>query len=163
MKQLRKTVPQKRKSSKKRPLRRKGFHEKGFMEKTNGSKKKIFWGIGALLFIIIVFAVRFVVSSSDANSRRQGIALVKIQKPFRENVRSILSYTGDALPIQQAAIYAKVAGNLDRNYVEMGIVRASGTIACFDRYDGIISDLPADRGDIRKCARDVRANETTLG
>ncbi len=98
------------------------------MNKTLGSKKKIFWGIGAVLFLLLVFAVRFIVSSSDANSRRQAIALVKIQKPFRENVKSVLSYTGDALSIQQAALYAKVAGNLDRNYVEMGSFVKAGTL-----------------------------------
>jgi membrane fusion protein (multidrug efflux system) len=98
------------------------------MENKIGSKKKIFWGLGVLLVLLVIIVIRFVVTSSDLNSRRQGVALVKIQKPFHENVQSILSYTGDALPIQQAAIYAKVAGNLDRNYVEMGTFVHSGTL-----------------------------------
>jgi hypothetical protein len=60
------------------------------MENKIGSKKKIFWGLGVLLVLLVIIVIRFVVTSSDLNSRRQGVALVKIQKPFHENVQSIL-------------------------------------------------------------------------
>ena len=85
-----------------------------------GSKKKYFIGGGIVVTLLLIVFLRITLTSSVIDSRRQGIVLVKVQKPFKETMRTIFTYTGDVLPLQQAAIYSKVTGNLERNFVEMG-------------------------------------------
>jgi membrane fusion protein, multidrug efflux system len=98
-----------------------------------GIKKKYYigGGIGAVLILIVI--LKIVLTSSANDSRRQGVAIVKVQKPFKETMRTIFTYTGDILALQQAAIYSKVSGNLERNYVEMGTyVHATQILALID-------------------------------
>jgi membrane fusion protein, multidrug efflux system len=98
-----------------------------------GTKKKyiVAGGIIAALFLIVI--LRVALTSSAADSRRQGIALVKVQKPFKETMKTVFTYTGDVLPLQQATIYSKVSGNLERNFVEMGTyVHANQMLALID-------------------------------
>jgi RND family efflux transporter MFP subunit len=96
------------------------------MENTKGNAKKIYWAAAAVLLVIIVVVLRLVIGSSDAASRRQGMVIVRTQKPYRELVQAELSYTGDVLPVQQATVYAKVSGTLEHNEVDMGMLVASG-------------------------------------
>jgi membrane fusion protein (multidrug efflux system) len=97
-----------------------------------GTKKKYFIGGGIIAVILLVVVLRIALTSS-AMDRRQGIALVKVQKPFKETMRTIFTYTGDILPLQQATIYSKVSGNLERNYVEMGTyVHSNQMLALID-------------------------------
>ena len=100
-----------------------------------GTKKKYFIGGGIVvaLLLIVVVVLRIALTSSAIDPRRQGLALVKVQKPFKETMRTIFTYTGDILPLRQAAIYSKVGGNLERNYVEMGTyVRSNQVLALID-------------------------------
>ena len=83
-------------------------------------QKKYFIVGGIIIALALVVFVRITLTSSTIDSRRQGMALVKVQKPFRETIRTTFTYVGDVLPLQQATIYSKVTGNLERNYVEMG-------------------------------------------
>jgi membrane fusion protein (multidrug efflux system) len=85
-----------------------------------GTKRKYFIGGGIIAALCLIVAIRIALTSSSDSSRRQGIALVKVQKPYKETMRTIFTYTGDVVPMQQAAIYSKVSGNLEHNYVEMG-------------------------------------------
>jgi RND family efflux transporter MFP subunit len=100
---------------------------------TIGTKKKYFIGSGIVVALLLVVVLRITLTSSTIDPRRQGIALVKVQKPFKETMRTIFTYTGDILPLQQAAIYSKVTGNLERNYVEMGsYVHSNQMLALID-------------------------------
>jgi membrane fusion protein (multidrug efflux system) len=96
-------------------------------------KKKYIIGSGIIVALLLIVILRIALTSSAIDPRRQGIALVKVQKPFKETMRTIFTYTGDVLPLQQAAIYSKVSGNLERNYVEMGTyVHANQMLALID-------------------------------
>jgi membrane fusion protein (multidrug efflux system) len=98
-----------------------------------GTKKKYFIGSGIIAILLLIVLLRIALTSSALDTRRQGIVLVKIQKPFKETMRTIFTYTGDILPLQQATIYSKVSGNLERNYVEMGTyVHANQMLALID-------------------------------
>jgi membrane fusion protein (multidrug efflux system) len=98
-----------------------------------GTKKKYFIGGGIVVVLLLIVILRIALTSSAIDPRRQGIALVKVQKPFKETMRTIFTYTGDILPLQQAAIYSKVTGNLERNYVEMGTyVHSNQMLALID-------------------------------
>ncbi len=100
---------------------------------TIGTKKKYFIGSGIVVALLLVVVLRITLTSSVIDPRRQGIALVKVQKPFKETMRTTFTYTGDILPLQQAAIYSKVTGNLERNYVEMGTyVHSNQMLALID-------------------------------
>jgi RND family efflux transporter MFP subunit len=85
-----------------------------------GRNKKYVIGAGIIVALIFIVVLRIALTSSVDDPRRQGIALVRVQKPFKETMRTIFTYVGDVLPLQQATIYSKVSGNLERNYVEMG-------------------------------------------
>ena len=96
-------------------------------------KKKYFIGGGIIVALLLVVILRIVLTASADDPRRQGIALVKVQKPFKETMRTIFTYIGDIIPMQQATIYSKVTGNLERNYVEMGTyVRSNQMLALID-------------------------------
>ncbi len=98
-----------------------------------GKKKKYFIGGGIILGLLLVVGLRITLTSSADDPRRLGTALVKIQKPFKETMRTVFTYTGDVVPMQQATIYSKVNGNLERNYVEMGsYVHSNQMLALID-------------------------------
>jgi membrane fusion protein, multidrug efflux system len=98
-----------------------------------GTKRKYFIGGVIIVALILVVVLRITLISSASDSRRQGMALVKVQKPFKETMRTIFTYTGDIIPMQQATIYSKVSGNLERNYVEMGTyVHSNQMLALID-------------------------------
>jgi membrane fusion protein (multidrug efflux system) len=98
-----------------------------------GTKRKYFVSGGIIVVLLAIVILRIFLTSSASDQRRQGMALVKVQKPFKETMRTILTYTGDVLPLQQAAIYSKVSGNLEHNYVEMGTaVRFNQKLALID-------------------------------
>ena len=95
--------------------------------------KKYFIGGGIGVALILVVFLRITLTSSAVDPRRLGIVQVKVQKPFKETMRTIFTYTGDILPLQQAAIYSKVTGNLERNYAEMGTyVHSNQLLALID-------------------------------
>jgi membrane fusion protein (multidrug efflux system) len=98
-----------------------------------GTKKKYFIGGGIIAVLLLIVALRIILTSSALDTRRQGLVLVKVQKPFKEIMRTVFTYTGDVLPLQQATIYSKVSGNLERNYVEMGTyVHSNQMLALID-------------------------------
>ncbi|MGD0037114.1 MAG: efflux RND transporter periplasmic adaptor subunit [Bacteroidota bacterium] len=100
---------------------------------TIGTKKKYFITGGIIVALLLVVILRIALTSSVDDPRRLGLALVKVQKPFKETMRTIFTYTGDVVPMQQAAIYSKVSGNLERNYVEMGsYVHSNQMLALID-------------------------------
>jgi RND family efflux transporter MFP subunit len=89
-------------------------------------------GIIALALVVLI-VVRFSAVGSSADARRSNIPLVKVEKAVRENVEYKLEFNGDVIAIQQASIYSKVSGNLDRVLVDMGThVRHDQLLAVID-------------------------------
>lgn len=90
------------------------------------------------LIPILVVAIAFIawrVASSKANvdARKLNVALVKVEPPKRETVLYQLTFSGDVLPVQQANIFSRVSGNLDRVHVNIGdYVRDNQLLALID-------------------------------
>jgi membrane fusion protein (multidrug efflux system) len=85
------------------------------------------------LLAVALIAWRIIGVSSSADVRRQMTPIVRIESPRRESVPFTLKFTGDVVPIQQANIYAKVGGNLERIFADMGTaVRVNQLLALID-------------------------------
>lgn len=86
-----------------------------------------------LVVIVGAVAVKIAGRGSTADPRRQNTPIVQTEQPRRETVTNKLLFTGDVLPIQQASIYSKVSGNLERIYAEMGTyVKVNQVLALVD-------------------------------
>ncbi len=89
-----------------------------------------------VIFILVVLALiigRILMSSSAPDTRRQNIPLVKLESPRQEAVATKLEFTGDVVAVQQAGIFSKVTGNLEKNFVDMGTeVRRNQVLALID-------------------------------
>ena len=88
--------------------------------------RKYIIGIIALLVLAGVVVLRIVISNTGADTRKQNVPIVRVEKPRQETVTYSLQFTGDVVPIQQANIYAKVGGTLERVYVDMGVPVSRG-------------------------------------
>jgi RND family efflux transporter MFP subunit len=55
-----------------------------------------------------------------AEMRRQNTPTVKIEKPVRQDITERIELTGDVVAIQQASIFSKVSGTLERVFVNIG-------------------------------------------
>ena len=96
-------------------------------------KRSLKYVIPAILAIVALVIVRTVTSNSTADVQRQNAPLVKVERPHMETVYHTLRFTGDVLAIQQANIYSKVSGNLERIYVDIGMsVRRNQLLALID-------------------------------
>lgn len=96
-------------------------------------KKSLKYIIPAALIIIVLVILRTMTGNSTADVQRQNAPLVKVEQPHRETVYYTLRFTGDVLPIQQANIYSKVSGNLERIYVDIGAsVKKNQLLALID-------------------------------
>jgi membrane fusion protein (multidrug efflux system) len=98
-------------------------------------KKK--WSYIVPVLVIAVFAliavIRIISDPKPDDPRRQAQPLVRIEKPTYEVVKHQLQYNGDVLPIQQANIFSKVSGNLEKIYADIGSsVRTNQLIASID-------------------------------
>jgi membrane fusion protein (multidrug efflux system) len=92
--------------------------------------------------IIIGFMVLLVVGASlyrilsagpSADVRRLNLPLVKLEPAGQETVMVVRQFTGDVVAVQQAGIFSKVSGNLERVYVDIGTpVRAGQVLALID-------------------------------
>jgi len=88
-----------------------------------------FLGILLVGFMVLRIAQR---SSGDDPSRRMAPLVVTV-KPSQENLVRTLTYNGDVLPFQQAYIFVKVTGALERVYVDMGdFVKQGRLLATID-------------------------------
>lgn len=78
--------------------------------------------ITAFLGLLLVgfIALRITQRDSSNDPSRRPSPLVKVVKPSRENMKLKLTFNGDVLPIQQAYIFSKVNGTLERIYADMG-------------------------------------------
>jgi membrane fusion protein, multidrug efflux system len=79
----------------------------------------VLWIIAGI--VIVGGAALYVVrSSSPDGSRRLPAPLVRLTPPERQTVVQTVDFTGDVVAIQQANIFAKVTGNLEQIYVDIG-------------------------------------------
>jgi len=74
----------------------------------------------AILAIVGIAVVRIATHRSASGQRRPPVPTVRVEKPTRDTVANTLQSTGDVVSIQQADIFSKVSGNLDRVYVNLG-------------------------------------------
>jgi len=96
-------------------------------------KRKYVYFIAGALLLVALFLWRILSGDPAADTRRQAIPVVKTENPLRLTVMYNLLYTADVVAIQQAGIYAKVSGTLDRVYVDMGSpVRRGQMLALID-------------------------------
>jgi membrane fusion protein, multidrug efflux system len=89
-------------------------------------------GVGALVLLgLLVF--RIFSGNAGQENRRLPAPLVKVEKPTLENITYTLRYTGNVAPAQQATIFSKVSGTLERVLVDMGTpVRQGQLLALID-------------------------------
>jgi RND family efflux transporter MFP subunit len=88
----------------------------------------------ALLGGIITFKNASGVAANE--TRRTSAPLVKVEQPVRQLVRYQLTYNGDVNPFQQATIYARIAGNLEKVNVNLGsIVKGGQVLARIDSVE----------------------------
>jgi membrane fusion protein (multidrug efflux system) len=95
------------------------------------TKKKTFYIIIVFAIVIALIALKFATSTSEKRGTPQPF-IVKGNAKKGEIVNS-LTFTGDIMPIQQATIYSKVNGNLEKIFVDIGsIVSQNQTLALID-------------------------------
>ena len=90
-----------------------------------------------LLVIVLVLGgivtIKILTSSAAVDTRRQNIPVVKTEQAVRQTVQYQLDFSGDVIAIQQASIFSKVSGNLERIYADMGSeVRRNQLLAVID-------------------------------
>jgi membrane fusion protein (multidrug efflux system) len=96
------------------------------------NRKTVIIAFLGLLFVgFVLFRISQRESSGEAS--RRPAPLVAIVKPTRQNLVRTLTYNGDVLPFQQAFIYTKVTGTLERVFVDMGdLVKQGKLLATID-------------------------------
>ena len=89
--------------------------------------------ISGILVLGGLVAYKIVASDPSKDVRGGRSLLVKIEKPRRENVVYRLTFSGDVVAGQQATIFAKVTGNLEGVFVNIGsYVRKDQLLASID-------------------------------
>ena len=87
--------------------------------RTMNKKLKIIIAIG-LLIIVAIVALKIIGGAGSTDQRKQSSPIVKVEQPHRETILNKLKFTGDVTPIQQANIFSKISGNLEKVYADMG-------------------------------------------
>jgi membrane fusion protein, multidrug efflux system len=82
------------------------------------SKKKYILAGGAVFILLLIFIIK--IASGDSSKRLQPKPFVVVGMLAKGDVERIESLTGDIIPIQQANIFAKVSGNIENNFVDIG-------------------------------------------
>ncbi|MDQ1265553.1 MAG: Efflux transporter periplasmic adaptor subunit [Bacteroidota bacterium] len=98
-------------------------------------KKKVSYIVGSIIVIILIITVIFRIKYTNAEnlSKPKLITNVILGKAIRGEIMQTESMTGDILPIQQANIYSKVNGNIERIFVNIGdYVHAGQVLALID-------------------------------
>ncbi len=85
-------------------------------------KKKLTYFISAavILLLIIAAVLRIKNNASTASKRPVTTPVVKLGKAYYGEIARAESLTGDIMPVQQANIYSKVNGNIEKIYADIG-------------------------------------------
>ena len=95
--------------------------------------RKYMYAVAGLVVLAALFVWRMASGDPSADVRRQNVPVVKTEHPLRQTVMYNLLYTADVVAVQQAGIYPKVSGTLDRVYADMGTpVRRGQMLALID-------------------------------
>lgn len=78
--------------------------------------------------LLIVVILRVIRLDAPASTKGQAPTLVKVEPPKRESVVRSLLLTGDALPIQQAQVFARVYGNIESMNANIGDYVPAGRV-----------------------------------
>jgi membrane fusion protein, multidrug efflux system len=89
-------------------------------------KKRYLILSSAFIIFIIVIVVKLITSAPE--KRPALIPAVSTGKIFKGDIERSETLTGNILPIQQADIYPKVSGNIEKIYVDIGSPVSSGQI-----------------------------------
>jgi RND family efflux transporter MFP subunit len=85
------------------------------------------------LALVAILIIRIVTLGSSIAKKGGDVPLVRLAQPLRKAVVYDLHFTGDVVAAQQAGVFAKVNGTLDRVYVDIGTpVRAGQPLALID-------------------------------
>ncbi len=96
-------------------------------------KKNLRVILPVFVLLIGVVAWRIISTGPPPDTRRQMIPLVTVEFPRRETIVDELRYQGDVMPIQQANLFSKVNGNLERVLVDIGAqVKQNQLLALID-------------------------------
>ena len=71
------------------------------------------------IFVLLI-AYKIVTGNASGGTRAVAAALVKVEKPQIQTVEYDLRFTGDMIPVQEATIYSKVSGSLEKVLVNIG-------------------------------------------
>ncbi len=89
---------------------------------------QIYLGGAAVIVIIAIIVVRALSPKGSEDPRRLNVPLVRVETPKQETVTISLQFTGDVIAIQQAAIFSKVSGNIEKVYTDIGAFVTKGQI-----------------------------------
>jgi RND family efflux transporter MFP subunit len=94
-------------------------------------KKKFIYSTTIIVIILSLVALK--ISSSTSEKRGIPRPLIVKGNATRGEIVNSLSFTGDIMPIQQAIIYSKVSGNLEKIFVDIGsVVSQNQVLALID-------------------------------
>jgi len=82
--------------------------------------------ISIILLIIVVYKINDYVKSST--TRPKTLTAVIVSNPERKQVNNTIDLTGDILAYQQAIIYSRVSGNIEKIFVDIGSFVKKGDI-----------------------------------
>ena len=81
--------------------------------------KKSYIIAGSVIFVLLlIFIIK--IASGDSSKRQIPKPVIVIGKLSKGDIQNTESFTGDILPIQQASIFSKVNGTIEKNYVNIG-------------------------------------------
>jgi hypothetical protein len=109
-------------------------------------KKASGYVVGGLMVLALaaLLIYRLTQSESTGKVRRLNVPLVQVSHPQRQDVTYSLHYTGDVMAIQQAGIFSKVSGNLEKIYAEMGdAVHTDQLLALIDTTELYLQKMQA--------------------
>jgi len=86
------------------------------------TKKKIVLIVAVILVVLLAVAVYFRIQQTNAEISKRPVPKpnVILGKAVRGEIIQTESLTGDILPIQQANIFSRVSGNIEKIYVNIG-------------------------------------------
>ncbi len=99
-----------------------------------------YWKYFLPLIVVVLLGgiITFKNASGDAtkDTRRNNAPLVKVERPVRQLIRYQLTFNGDVNAYQQATIYARITGNLEKVHVNLGsIVKMGQMLARIDSLE----------------------------
>ena len=94
------------------------------------SKKKVLIYVSVVILIVFsVFVFLRIRANILASEKKTAVApSVEITKPVRGDISSTISFSGDILAIEQASIFSRVNGNIEKIFVDIGDYVNSGKL-----------------------------------